>query len=438
MSSQQGLISRAHLLAIFLCVLRVPSVEAEPLADFYKGKQMTLLIGAGTGGGYDTYGRLVAAHIGRSIPGYPTVIQRNREGAGSIIAVNAAVHALPSDGTVIVGAERTVALLQIMGAKGVQYKAEELQWIGSLATEAGICAVTKRSGIKTFSDLFEKEVPVGGFGRNDSEMIPAVMNNTIGTKFRLIAGYPSSAPANLAMERGEIDGLCQSWATLKELSKDRITSGDVFPIVQMNVKSDPELDKLGVPMIFDFITPDRMKGGLTADDVKSLLNVWFATKVMGRPYLMAPKVPKERVEAVRAAFKQMIADEKFAADAKKQRREIELVEGHDIQAIVAKMAATPKVLLDKMEDLQTYKGQVGKAAIKSVVHTGKVSQTKDDGRQIVILHEGGTVMAKVSGSRTQLSVSGTTVPRQAIKVGMTCTFTYPGPDQEAASISCTP
>jgi hypothetical protein len=157
---------------------------------------------------------------------------------------------------------------------------------------------------------------------------------------------------------------------------------------------------------------------------------------MGRPVVMGPKVPKERVNAIRKAFNAMSEDPKFLADAKKQKREILLVTGEEIQKIVTDMASTPKATLDMMEESQKYKGVAKIAKIEMVKHTGKVTGTKKGGRSIIIDHKGKNVTAKVSGSRTKVMVNGKKAKRKAVKVGMTCTFTYPGAGTEAKTIDC--
>ncbi len=410
--------------------------SADPVADFYKGKRIKMIVGSSPGGGYATYARLITRHMSQYIPGQPHFIVQHKDGAGSIVAANFVANVAPKDGTVIVGLQRNIALVQILGTQGPQFKAKEMNWLGSLANEAGVCVVDKRTGIKKFEETFTKVVEMAGFGPNDSEIQPALFNNTIGTKFQIVKGYPSSSQGNLAVQRGEANGLCQSWSSFKAIAGPYYRSGNVYPIVQMSLKPHPELVKLGVPLVFDFVTKDRVKPGLTVDEVKAHFRLLFASKAMGRPFALAPGVPKDRVAALRKAFNQLPKDAKFMADAAKQKREVELVTGEEIQKIVEGMAATPKPVLDKLDDLMKYKGVAKVAKVQMVKHTGKVTATKKGGRRIVIDHEGKKVTAKVSGSRTKVTVDGKKVKRKAVKVGMTCTFTYPAPGEEAKNIDC--
>jgi tripartite-type tricarboxylate transporter receptor subunit TctC len=411
-------------------------VAADPIADFYKGKRIKMVVGSSPGGGYSTYARMITRHLGRHIPGNPRFILQNMDGAASVVAANFVANVAPKDGTVIAGLQRNLALFQIMGNKGPRFKAQEMNWLGSLANEAGVCVVTKRTGIKKFEELFTKVVEMAGFGANDSELQPALFNNTLGTKFKIVKGYPSSNAGNLSLQRGETNGLCQSWSSFKAIAGPYYTSGNVYPVVQMSLKPHPELVKLGVPMIFDFITKDRVQPGLTTDEVRSHFTLLFAAKAMGRPFALGPGVPMARVNALRKAFNQLPKDAKFMADANKQKREINLVTGLQIQDIVKKMAATPKPALAKLDGRRKYRGVARIAKVTLAKHTGKVTATKKGGRRIVINYKGKNVTAKVSGSRTKVTVNGKKVKRKAVKVGMTCTFTYPGPGDEAKKIDC--
>jgi tripartite-type tricarboxylate transporter receptor subunit TctC len=410
--------------------------SADPIADFYKGKRVKVIVGSSPGGGYATYARLVVRHLTKFVPGNPRFIVQNMDGAASVVAANFVVNVAPQDGSVIVGLQRNIALFQIMGNKGPRFKAKELNWLGSLANEAGVCVVAKRTGIKKFEELFTKPVEMAGFGANDSELQPALFNNTLGTKFLIVKGYPSSSSGNLSLQRGETNGLCQSWSSFQAIAASYYKAGNVYPVVQMSLKPHPGLTKMGVPMIFDFITKDRVQPGLTVKEVESHFRLLFAAKAMGRPYALAPGVPAARVAALRKAFNAMAKDKKFLKDALKQKREVNLVTGLEIQEIVNKMAATPKAVLAKLDDLTKYRGKARVIKVAMVKHTGKVTKTKRGGRRIFISYKGKEVKAKVSGSRTKVTINGKKVKRKAVKKGMTCTFTYPGAGQEAKKIDC--
>ncbi len=422
--------------ALVLGLATTPAL-AGAVADFYKGKRITMYVGSSPGGGYDTYARLITRHIGRFIPGNPKFTVKNKTGAGSIVVANFVYNVAPQDGSVIVGLQRNLPLVEIMGGqKGVKFESKKFHWLGSLANEAGVCAVAKRTGVKSFDETFTKPVLMGGTGPNDTEITPALLNNTLGTKFRLIKGYPSTPPAHLAIQRAEVDGICQSWSSFKAIAGRYYTDGHMVPILQLSLKKHPELTKLGVPLVFEYITKEHVAPGLKVEDVTSYFRLLMAAKAMGRPFAVGPGVPPDRVKARRAAFDAVAKDPKFLADAKKQKREVNLVTGAEIQGIIKQMAATPKAVLANLDGLMKFRGKAKTAKIEMLVHTGKVTKTKKGGRRIFIMYKGKEVRAKVSGSRTKVTLDGKKTKRKKIKVGMTCTVTYPGAGQEAKTIDC--
>jgi tripartite-type tricarboxylate transporter receptor subunit TctC len=409
--------------------------KADPIADFYKGKRIQVIVGSGPGGGYDTYARMMGRHMGQYIPGKPGFLVKNMVGAGSIVAANFVYTVAPKNGTVIAGLQRNAPIVQIMGQKGPTFEAVKFNWLGSFNNEVGIIAVAKSTGITNLKQLYEKTAVFGSTGPNDTEFYPALLNNTLGVKVKLIKGYPSTPQVHLAMERGEVDAISQSWASFSvqsQLYKD----GKINLLAQVSLKGLPELDKMGVPLIQSFVTKDRLGPGYTIDEVNAIYRLLLATKTMGRPFALGPGVPKDRVAAMRAAFNKTASDKGFVAEANKLGRELSLVTGDEIQDIVVKMAAAPKSTLAKMETVSQFKGKAEKAKVELAKHTGKVTASKEGGRQIVIDYKGKNVMAKVSGSRTKITVDGKSAKRKAVKVGMTCTFTYPAPGEEAKNIDC--
>ena len=223
--------------ALVLGLAATPAV-AESVAEFYKDKRITMYVGSSPGGGYDTYARLITRHIGRFIPGNPKFTVKNKVGAGSIVVANFVYNVAPQDGSVIVGLQRNLPLVEIMeGQKGPKFDSSKFNWLGSLANEAGVCAVDKRTGIKSFDETFTKPVLMAGTGPNDTEISPALLNNTLNTKFQLIKGYPSTPPAHLAIQRGEVDGICQSWSSFKAIAGSYYTDGNMIPILQLSLKN---------------------------------------------------------------------------------------------------------------------------------------------------------------------------------------------------------
>jgi tripartite-type tricarboxylate transporter receptor subunit TctC len=411
------------------------AVQADAISDFYKKVRMTIVVGSTSGGGYDTYARTLARHLGRNIPGNPKILVQNRPGAGGIVATNYINNVAKQDGSFIGAVQRTVPFDQIMGFKGPKFDPVKMHWLGSVTNEAGVIVVTKKAKVKKLEDVFKHPLIAGSTGPSDSEIYPALLNNVMGAKFKLILGYPGSSQIHLALQRGEVEGYSQSWSSFKIQAGPKMKE-NFIPLVQISLKPLDEMTKMGVPMILDFVDRKHVLPQYSVEDAKTWWRLMLTAKAMGRPYVVGPKVPADRVKALRKAFMDTAKDPKFLADAKKQRRDVSAITGEEVQQMIATLAAVPKPTLDKVKDLIKFKGETKKITIKMAKHTGKVTATKRGGRRISINFKGKDVLAKVSGSRTKVTINGKKAKRKAIKVGMTCTFTYPGPGSEAKKIDC--
>jgi tripartite-type tricarboxylate transporter receptor subunit TctC len=285
------------------------AAAADPeIERFYQGKRVQVIVGSGAGGGYDNYARQAARHLGRFIPGAPVFVVQNMPGAGGVVGANFVANVAPKDGTVIAATQREVPLIQLMGQQGPRFKANELQWLASLSSEAGVCAIATRTGVQTFEEALRRPLVFGGTGPNITEFHPAMLNNLMGARFRLVKGYTATQPVHLAIQGGEVDGICQSWASYKPQGDSLAQQNLIRPIVQMSLRPDPEMTKLGLPLIFDVIKDSNVAKGFTAEQVKSYFTLLIATGFAGRPFFVAPEVPRERVAALRDAFAKMVAD----------------------------------------------------------------------------------------------------------------------------------
>lgn len=417
-------------------VLAAPSdAQADAVSDFYKKARVKMIVASTPGGGYDSYARTMARHMPRHIPGKPRMIVQNKPGAGGVIAANFLYNVAPQDGSVIAGVQRTVPLDQIMGFKGPKFDPVKFQWLGSVTNEAGVISVLKTAKAKNLEGLFKHKTVMGSTGPSDSEIYPAMLNNIMGAKIQLIAGYPGSSQIHLALQRGEVDGYSQSWSSFKVQAGPALKT-KFTPLVQISLKPLPEMTKMGVPMIMDFVDRKHVLPQYSVKEAKAWWRLMLTAKAMGRPYVVGPKVSAVKVKALRKAFMDTAKDPAFIADAKRQRREVSAISGQEVQNMIATLAKTPKATIDKVKDLIKYKGPVKKVTIVMAKHTGKVTATKKGGRRISISHKGKDVTAKVSGSRTKVTIGGKKANRKAIKVGMTCTFTYPSPGSEAKKIDC--
>jgi tripartite-type tricarboxylate transporter receptor subunit TctC len=306
--------------------------------NFYKDKTLTIIVGFGVGGGYDSYARLLSRHIGNFIPGNPTVVVQNMEGAGSLRAANHVYNVAPKDGTVIAAVNPTVLMFQILGGKEARYDSGKLNWLGSVANSNNSVIMWHGSGIKSVDDAKAKEIPVAGTGTTSYAYIyPTVMNATLGTKFKVINGYKGSADMDLAMESGEVAG--RSGAALTSLAAEKadwVRDKKINFLVQIGFEKDPTLPD--VPLLSDLVKTEREK---------QIVGVVTLPTSVGYAYWVAPEVPAERVKILREAVTKMVADPKFLEEAKKLVLDIRFQSGEQLQRIVENVANTPKPVIEE-------------------------------------------------------------------------------------------
>lgn len=326
----------AASLALASSAMAQESVEA-----FYRGRTITVVIGSNVGGGYDAYGRLVARHIGKYIPGHPTVVPSNMAGAGGNTTSNYIYAVAARDGTFI-GATSAGSLLDPLLAEKntLQHEPLKFNYLGSAGGEVFTCIVRADSGVTKFEDAFSKELIIGVSGGTTHDM-PRADANVLGVKFKLIAGYPGTREITLAMDRGEVQGLCgQGIANISWQRPDWFVEGSpVRVIVQESVTGDSDLTKRGVPRALDFAkTPEQ----------RQVLEIVYAQGEFTRPFIMAPDTPRERVDAMRKAFLQALADPELLSEAKKQSLVVTALPGSDLEAMIRKIYATPPSIVEKV------------------------------------------------------------------------------------------
>ena len=333
------MISLLRIAAVFCAgLLPLSQAGAQSPGEFYKGKNVDLYIGYSAGGGYDLYARMLAKHMGKHIPGNPTVVTKNMEGAGSLRLANWLYNVAPKDGTAFGTIGRGTGFDPLFGQKAAQFDATKFTWIGSANNEVSVCVAWHTSGITKFDDLFGRELIVGGTGpAADTDQFPKVVNGVLGTKMRVIAGYPGGNDVGLAMERGEVQGRCGwSWSSVRSTQQKWLDDKKVHVLVQLALDKHPELPD--VPLIMDLAK---------SDEQKQVLKLIFARQVMGRPFLAPPGVPKDRAEALRKAFMDTMQDRDFLAESEKAQLEIVPVSGDDLQKLVAEIYATPPAIAQK-------------------------------------------------------------------------------------------
>jgi tripartite-type tricarboxylate transporter receptor subunit TctC len=326
--------------AFLLAMLGASSLPAfaDAVADFYKGKRIAMLVGSDPGGGYDSYARLVTRHLGKFIPGNPEFIVQNLPGGGGLRVTNNLYNVQPKDGTAMGTVQRAILTAPLLESRNteIKYDVQKFNWLGSLNTETGLIVVWKDSAPhKTMKDLFETELTVGSSGPS-TDFMPLFLNNVIGTKFKIIAGYKSSTDAYLAVERGEVQGrISNGYAGDKNFLDPWMAQNKVRFLAQLTTVKNPLFPD--VPLILDYARNDREK---------QAMELILSAQVWGRPFVMPPEVPKERFEAVRKAFAQMLQDPDFLADAKKANIDIDPVSGEQMDEILRRVYATPPELVD--------------------------------------------------------------------------------------------
>jgi len=328
--------------AAALATMVMPAARAQSPADFYKGKNVEIYIGYSVGGAYDLYARVIARHIGKYIPGNPTVVPKNMEGAGSLRLANWLYNAAPKDGTVFGTIGRGTAFDPLLGHKGASFDATKFTWIGSANNEVSVCVAWHTTGITRFEDLLTREMTVGGTGSAaDTDQFPKITNGVLGTRMRVITGYPGGNDVGLAMERGEVQGRCGwSWSSVKSTHPAWVTDKKINILVQLALSKHPDLPD--VPLIVDLAKTDEQR---------NVLKLIFSRQVMGRPFLGPPGIPADRVEALRKAFMDTMRDKDFLADAEKSQLEINPVDGADLEKLVKEIYQTPPQIAQKAAQL---------------------------------------------------------------------------------------
>jgi tripartite-type tricarboxylate transporter receptor subunit TctC len=309
-----------------------PRAGAQDAGGFYAGRSLDLEIGYSAGGGYDLYARLIGRHLGGHIPGNPTVVPKNMEGAGSLRLANFLYAAAPRDGSVIGAISRGAAFDPLLGERGAQYDASKFSWIGSANNEVSVCVALASSGITKFEDLLTRPLTVGSTGAaDDTAQIPAIINAVLGTQFKIVTGYPGTNDVSLALERGEVQGRCGwSWSSIKTTRPDWIANKKIVVLAQVSLAKHPDLPD--VPLIMDLAK---------TEEERQIFRLICARQVMGRPYVAPPGIPAERLSALRHAFDATTTDKAFLADAETNKFEINPVGGDKIEALVKDIYQTP-------------------------------------------------------------------------------------------------
>jgi tripartite-type tricarboxylate transporter receptor subunit TctC len=324
----------AGMVAVLTCV----STAAAAQDSFFAGREVRLIVGTGAGGGYDTYARLVARYLGDHIPGNPSFVVSTMPGASGVKAVNYLYSTAPKDGSVIATFNNAMPVYQAVGQPGIQFKCEELSWLASMSQLVSVVAVWHTAGVKTIEDAKKKEIIMGATGAGGTMAgYPALINHTLGTKFKIVTGYEGGNQLNLAMERGEVQGRgTLSWSSVQSIKPDWFAEKKVIPLVQIGPKKEPDLPH--VPLLIE----------LAQNDVqRQMFQFVTLPSAMERPFAGPPGIPADRVNLLRRGFDAMVKSSDFLATAKKQDIDLVPSSGEEVEKIVAAIVGTPHDIVEK-------------------------------------------------------------------------------------------
>jgi tripartite-type tricarboxylate transporter receptor subunit TctC len=326
-----------YKLALFYCFALALSPLGTPAAaqaqtDFFKGKTVTLTVGGAAGGGYDLYGRLLARHIGRHLPGSPAVVVTNVRGAQSIIAANFMANTAPKDGTAIAICVQNIGEEQLVGADGVRYDAAQFGWVGRISPNVEIGYVWHSVPVKTVDDLKQRETIFASYGAS-AILYPNLLNETLGTRIKLVHGYSSSAAAHLALERGEAEGTTGSLSVLAATAPDWIRDGTIKVFLQYQLERHRELPD--VPAVMELVR---------APQDRDMFSFFLASAAIGRSVFAPPGLPPERLEMLRTAFDHTVKDPGFIAEVRQSKVELGPLPGSELQALVARQVSVSPAL----------------------------------------------------------------------------------------------
>ncbi len=337
LKNQRVSMALARVSALLTLLLAGAPVQAQSPETFFAGKTVTLIVGFEAGGGYDAYTRLLARHMGRHAGG-PTFVVQNRPGAGSLVAANYIFNVAPRDGTTFGMVSSGVLFDPLFGNRAANFIATEFSWLGSINREVSTCQVWHTSAVKNFEDARTTSIALGGTGAGaDSHLFPQTLNKVLGTKFKIISGYPGATSVFVAMERGELEGICGIyWSTLKAQRADWLRDGILRPLVQLALEKHPEFPE--VPLVLDFAKTAEERGAL---------ELVFAPMALARPLLGPPGVPHDRLAYLRRAFKATLEDSEFKAEAERLKLEVSPMFGEEVVVLLKRLYETPANIVER-------------------------------------------------------------------------------------------
>jgi tripartite-type tricarboxylate transporter receptor subunit TctC len=335
---------RLTLLTVLTTLTVVAGGRAAEAQSFYEGKTIRIIVGLAPGGGFDTYARLIARHMGRHVPGNPTIIVENMPGAGSLISANHVYKVAKPDGLTVGKFNGSLMLGQVLGQSGVEFDARKFEFIGAAVKEDVACALTKASGITSVEKWMAAGIPVklGGVAPGGSpDNTARILKAALGLPIHLVSGYKGTAEIRLAAEGGELAGGCWSWESMRSTWRNALQSGDAVVVVQVTARSFPDLTN--VPLAINFAK---------TDEARRLIQIGVQnSSAFARPFVLPPGTPKERVQVLRKAFQDTLKDAAFLAEAEKAKLTMDPVTGEELEKMVAELFTLDADLLAKLKGI---------------------------------------------------------------------------------------
>jgi tripartite-type tricarboxylate transporter receptor subunit TctC len=330
-------------LALLAMTTGADCAHAQGATPDYKGKTVTIVVGTTAGGGYDTYARLLGRHLGKHLPGEPTVIVTNMPGAGSNVAAAYVARAAPKDGTYIAAPDAGEPLDPILeDATELNYDPSRVNYLGSAVSDDYLCIVRSDAPATTFDDMFKTQVIVGGGVNSEIGYLPIMLNNVLGTKFKVVFGYPGTREVVMAIRKNEIHGMCGlGWTSLMSEYKDLLENREIKIVVQVNDKGLPELNKMGVPLTVSYAHDEQQR---------RILEIINSQQVFSRPYFVAAEVPADCLQILRRAFMDTWRDPDLLEEAANMSLDVGPASGEEIQSLLQKIYASPPALLQSAKE----------------------------------------------------------------------------------------
>jgi tripartite-type tricarboxylate transporter receptor subunit TctC len=414
---------------------------ANDVASFFGGRTVTIYVGYSAGGGYDRYSRTLARHIGRHIPGNPAVTVENRPGAGSLKLANRLFSEENQDGTSIGTIGRAAPTEPLFGNSQAKFDPRRFQWLGSMNNEVSVCVAWHKAPLYFWADLKSRGALMGGTGAgSDTDLFPTVLNNVLGTKIKLVTGFPTGFDINLAMEQGVIEGRCGwSWSSIRATRKNLVSEKKIRILLQLAVARHKDLPNVPAAAEFAATRKDR-----------ETLNLFLSRQLWARPYLVGPNVPKIRADALRAAFEKTMADSAFREDSGRQWLQTGLVDAATIRNQLETLYAYPLDVVSAAvrARIDRSRTQIFKAIIKVDTDRGEIATLARGNRVLTWKSVAPTLAAdkgdypkksgtlRIAAGRTRIMIDGKSADPSALKTGMKCSFIYEA--TLAKKIECVP